>query len=57
MRDLRKKLSSNLESLGKSKTEIETLLESLGFNPLVRAEELSVGDFKTLYNAFYDKVQ
>lgn len=53
----RKKLSSNLESLGKSKSEIESLLESLGFNPLVRAEELSVSDFKILYNAFYDKVQ
>lgn len=51
----RKKLSSNLEQLGKTKLETENLLVALGFNPLVRAEELTVGDFVRLYNAFYDK--
>lgn len=51
----RKKLSSNLEQLGKTKSENENLLVSLGFNPLVRAEELSVADFVRLFNAFYDK--
>ena len=51
----RKKLSTNLEALGKSKTEIEDLFSHLGLNPMVRAEELSVEDFKRLYNAFYDK--
>lgn len=51
----RKKLSTNLEVLGKSKSDIENLFALLGLNPMVRAEELSVEDFKHLYNAFYDK--
>lgn len=52
----RKKLSSNLETLGKdkglSKTEIEKLLIGLGFSESVRAEELSINEFSLLYNEF-----
>lgn len=47
----RKKLSSNLAGEKLSKDELEKLLAGHGFNPLARAEELSVDDFIWLYDA------
>lgn len=52
----RKKLSSNLENSKISKFEIEKLLEQNGFDCFVRAEELSIDDFKKLYELLYDKI-
>ena len=51
----RKKLSANLESNKMKKQEIESLLAENGFSPLVRAEELSIDDFKILFKAFHLK--
>ena len=51
----RKKLSANLESNKMKKQEIESLLAEKGFSPLVRAEELSIDDFKILFKAFHLK--
>ena len=53
----RKKLSANLESNHFSKNEIEKLLVQKGFNESVRAEELSIEDFKKLFELFYDKLK
>lgn len=53
----RKKLSSNLENNSLSKLEIEKLLEQSGFSSSVRAEELSIADFKKLHELFYDKIK
>lgn len=53
----RKKLSANLESNIMNKNEIEKLLIQKGFSPMVRAEELSIDDFKLLFELFYDKLK
>lgn len=45
----RKKLSTNLETKYLSKNDIETILSQNGFSPMTRAEELSISDFKLLY--------
>ena len=45
----RKKLSTNLESLGFSKEYLEKLLTEKGFSESVRAEELSIEDFIWLF--------
>lgn len=45
----RKKLSTNLETKFLSKTDIEKLLELNGYNAMARAEELSIEDFKKLF--------
>lgn len=52
----RKKLSANLESSGFSKQAIEEVLVENGFASTVRAEELSIDDFKRLYLAFLDTI-
>lgn len=52
----RKKLSSNLENHKMPKLEIEKLLSQNGFSESVRAEELSIDDFKKLYELLYDKI-
>lgn len=41
----RKKLSSNLENRGHSKSKLEELFKQRGFSESVRAEELSIDDF------------
>ena len=46
----RKKLSSNLENERFSKSKLEEILKSRGFQESVRAEELSVEDFIWLYD-------
>lgn len=51
----RKKLSSNLENGKISKESIEDYLECNGFSRMARAEELSILDFKDIYNHFCDK--
>ena len=48
----RKKLSANLESNGISKQAIEEVLVENGFTSTVRAEELSIEDFKRLFSVF-----
>lgn len=53
----RKKLSSNLESKHFSKYEIEKLLMQKGFSETVRAEELSIEEFKKLFELFYGKLK
>ena len=45
----RKKLSTNLESQFISKAEIEKILTQNGFTATARAEELSIANFKTLF--------
>ena len=50
----RKKLSSNLELLGLKKQFIETTLQNMGFQSTARAEELSVEDFKKLFDYIYE---
>ena len=49
----RKKLSSNLDGLKFKKAEIEKMLEDAGFGAMARAEELSIEDFKKLYQMFF----
>lgn len=51
----RKKLSSNLEALGIKKVEIEKILLENGYSDMIRAEELSIEDFKKIYNLFCNK--
>ena len=51
----RKKLSSNLENSKISKESVEDYLEGKGFSRMARAEELSILDFKEIYNHFCDK--
>ena len=53
----RKKLSSNLESKNLSKNEIEKMLIQKGFTENCRAEELSIEDFKKIFELFYDKLK
>ena len=52
----RKKLSTNLETTKLKKAEIESMLAENGFSEMTRAEELSIEDFKKLYNLFSDKM-
>ena len=52
----RKKLSTNLESHSMPKVEIDKLFLQNGFTETVRAEELSIFDFKKLYELFYNKI-
>ena len=52
----RKKLSSNLETSSLKKCDIESTLKECGFGELTRAEELSILDFKKLYDILNDKV-
>ena len=52
----RKKLSSNLSWLVISKPELESLLTKLGHSSEARAEELSLSEFKELYELIYDKM-
>ncbi len=52
----RKKLSTNLETSKISKPEIELLLPKLGLRSDSRAEELSISDYKNLYELIYDKM-
>lgn len=52
----RKKLSTNLETENLSKEEIEKILVSMGFSDSARAEELSISDFKSLFELIYDKM-
>ena len=52
----RKKLSTNLETSKLKKGEIEKLLLENGFSEMTRAEELSIEDFKKLYNLFSGKM-
>ncbi len=51
----RKKLSANLVSQKLKKQDVEKILYDCGFNPLARAEELSVSDFLKIYGAICDK--
>lgn len=45
----RKKLSANLSTFtGLSKTDVETILQNLGFNPNVRPADLGLGQYVTL---------
>ena len=53
----RKKLSANLENKHLSKIEIEKMLIQKGFSEMTRAEELSISDFKKLFELFYDKLK
>lgn len=51
----RKKLTNNLEkNLTLSKTEIAQKLESLGFSPDIRAEELTTEQFITIFDYMYN---
>ena len=52
----RKKLSTNLETAKLKKREVETILTQNGFSEMTRAEELSIEDFKKLYNLFKGKM-
>lgn len=52
----RKKLSTNLETAKLKKVEIETILKENGFSEMTRAEELSIDDFKKLYDLFSGKM-
>ena len=52
----RKKLSSNLESPKISKQDLEDLFVKNGFSATCRAEELSVADFKHLFEQIGDKI-
>lgn len=49
----RKKLSSNLESLGFEKQNIEILLQSMNLSTSSRAEELSIEQFNELFEKLY----
>ena len=51
----RKKLSTNLENDKIDKNSIEKTLESLGYSPTIRAEELSIREFGELFSLFLDK--
>lgn len=52
----RKKLSTNLETHGIAKTEVEKILSQNDFSTTIRAEELTINDFIKLYQIFYDKI-
>ncbi len=51
----RKKLSTNLACQNISKAEIEKFLLSIGHSEESRAEELSLNEFKSLFELIYDK--
>lgn len=53
----RKKLSTNLEQGALSKVEIEQKLIQMGFGESARAEELSIENFKELYDFYLDKIK
>lgn len=52
----RKKLSANLATEKLNKSEIEHMLQEVGFSADVRAEELSISDFKMLFELFSAKM-
>ena len=52
----RKKISTNLEGKPLKKAEVEQILEELGFSTSARAEEFSILELKTLFNAIFAKI-
>ena len=51
----RKKISTNLEGKPLAKSEVENLLQNMGFSASARAEEFSINDLKRLFDAIFDK--
>ena len=45
----RKTLINNLKNRGYDKNELETVLSDLSLNKKIRAQEISIENFKTLY--------
>lgn len=53
----RKKISTNLEGKPLSKSEVENLLQNMGFSTSARAEEFSINDLKRLFELIFEKTK